>query len=109
MAYSEELAERVRADLRGRVTVDERRMFGGLAYMLDGHMFAGVLGDQLIVRLGAERGARALERPHTAPMDFTGRPLKAFVYVASVGLESAGELRRWLDEAIEFVRSLPPK
>src|ERR671910_3613925 len=100
MAYSEELAERVRADLRGRVTVDERRMFGGLAYMRDAHMFAGVLGEQLIVRLGAERGARALERPHTAPIDFTGRPLKGFVYVASAGLERAGGVPRWVDQGV---------
>jgi len=82
MAYSDELADRVRAALGDRATLGERKMFGGLAFMHNGHMFSGVLGEQLIVRLGPEAGERALEQPHTAPMDFTGRPLKGYVYVA---------------------------
>ncbi|MGH3071449.1 MAG: TfoX/Sxy family protein [Gaiellaceae bacterium] len=109
MAYSEELAERVRDALRGRANVEERKMFGGLAFLLEGRMFSGVLGEQLVVRLGAEMGARALQEPHTAPMDFTGRPLKGYVYVAAAGLETAAALRGWLDDAIRFVETLPPK
>lgn len=84
-------------------------MFGGLAFLLGGRMFSGVLGDRLVVRLGAEAGAQALERPHTAPMDFTGRPLKGYVYVAPAGLETDAEIERWLADAIAFVKSLPPK
>lgn len=109
MAYSEELADRVRDALRGRSGVAERKMFGGLAFLLDGRMFSGVLGDRLVVRVGAEAGGRALERPHTTPMDFTGRPLKGYVYVAPAGLETAAALERWLAPAMAFVESLPPK
>lgn len=109
MAYNDELADRVRAALGDRTNQYERKMFGGLAFMHNGHMFSGVLGEQLIVRLGPEAGERALEQPHTAPMDFTGRPLKGYVYVSPAGLKNAGDIRRWLEQAIEFVQSLPPK
>jgi TfoX/Sxy family transcriptional regulator of competence genes len=109
MAYSEELADRVRAALGERGDLDERKMFGGLAFMHNGHMFSGVLGEQLVVRLGPEAAERALEQPHTAPMDFTGRPLKGYVYVAPAGLRNGEEIRRWLQQAIEFVESLPAK
>src|SRR5215207_4494378 len=109
MAYDDELADRVRAVLGDRTSLGERKMFGGLAFMHNGHMFSGVLGERLVVRLGPEAGERALEQPHNAPMDFTGRPLKGYVYVAPAGLRNADDIRRWLEPAIEFVESLPPK
>src|SRR5215207_2531134 len=109
MAYSDELAERVRAALGGAARRDERRMFGGLAFMHGGHMVCGVVGEQLVVRPGPESAERALVEPHTSPMDFTGRPLKGYVYVQAAGLRTDAEVRSWLEQAIDFVESLPPK
>ena len=107
MAYDEELAERIRTALAGREEVTERKMFGGLAFMLGGRMCCGVVKDELMVRLGPERAEEALRRPHTRPMDFTGRPLKGFVFVASEGVGSDDAVRRWVQEAADVAASLP--
>lgn len=109
MAYSEELAERVRAALGGRAGVVERRMFGGLAFMLGGHMCCGIVGDDLMLRLGPDGGEAALAEPHTRPMDFTGRALRGFVYVAPEGTASDGGLAAWVGRAVRFAESRPPK
>ena len=86
MAYDEDLADRVRAAFPQGEAVTERRMFGGLAFMLGGHMFRGVVTDTLMVRLGPEAAGRALGQPHVRPMDFTGRPMKGMVFVDPAGL-----------------------
>ena len=86
----------------------ERQMFGGLAFMLGGYMFCGVVKDTLMVRLGPEGARHALREPHVRPMDFTGRPMKSMVFVEPGGLAGAA-LRRWVDAAAEFARGLPPK
>ncbi len=109
MAYDEKLAERVRRVLPGDVSVSERKMFGGLAFMLDGHMACGVMGPDLMLRIGPERSALALSEPHVRAMDFTGKPLKGFVYVAAEGVASDETLRRWIEQAAAFAASLPPK
>jgi TfoX/Sxy family transcriptional regulator of competence genes len=75
MPYDEDLAARVRDSLRGTPGLTERTMFGGIAFMLNGHMFSGVINDDLVLRLGAEGADEALGKPHTRPMDFTGRPM----------------------------------
>ena len=85
MAYDEALAERTRDALTGRESVSERKMFGGLAFMVGGNMACGVIGEDLMVRLEAEDAERALSEKHTRPMDFTGRPMKGFLYVAPAG------------------------
>ena len=108
MPYDETLAARVRTALDGRDGVTERAMFGGLAFMLDRHMLCGVVGNELMLRLGREQADAALERPHVRPMDFTGRPMAAMVFVAPAGLRGAA-LRPWLDDAAAFVQMLPPK
>lgn len=108
MAYDETLAERVRGVLEDNERVTERKMFGGLAFMLDGHMFCGIVKDELMLRLGPEGEDAALDRPHVRPMDFTGRPMSGMVFVAQDGLRGAA-LRRWVEEAAAFVRTLPPK
>ena len=108
MAYDEDLAERVRAVLPAGAAVTDRQMFGGLAFMLGGHMFCGVVKDTLMVRLGPDGADRALDRPHVRPMDFTGRPMKGMVFIESAGLHGAA-LRQWVDAAASHVRSLPPK
>ena len=97
MAYDEQLADRVRLVLAVRPGVDERRMFGGLSFLVGGKMCCGVLGGELIVRLSPLDGEKALAEPHTRPMDFTGRPMKGWIYVAPAGLASDDGLRRWVE------------
>ncbi len=108
MAYDEKLADRVRDVLEEVEGVTERKMFGGLAFMVRGHMACGIVGNDLMLRLGAEGAERALERPHVRPMDFTGKPMTGMVYVAPEGLKGAA-LRRFVGEATDFVAGLPPK
>jgi TfoX/Sxy family transcriptional regulator of competence genes len=107
MAYDEVLAERVRDVLAGRLDVTERKMFGGLAFMLGGHMACGIVGERLMLRLGADEAERALAREHVQPMDFTGRPLKGMVYVAPEGIRTAKQLGGWVERASAFVATLP--
>jgi TfoX/Sxy family transcriptional regulator of competence genes len=109
MAYNEELADRIRNALAGHRRVTEQRMFGGIAFLLRGRMCCGVLNDDLMLRVGPERHAAALVRPHVRPMDFTGRPISGFVYVAAGGVKSAAALNRWLQEAADYALSLPAK
>lgn len=107
MAYDERLVERLRKVLATRDRISEKKMFGGVAFLLDGKMFVGVNDADLMVRVGPDGYARALARPHARPMDFTGRPLTGFVYVAEPGYRGAA-LGRWAAEAAEFVATVPP-
>ena len=109
MAYDEGLAERLRDVYVSMPDVAEKKMFGGLAFMVNGHMSCGVVNDTLMVRVGPEAYANALARPHARQMDFTGKPLKGFVYVAPEGVESDEALSSWVSLSLEFVGSLPPK
>jgi TfoX/Sxy family transcriptional regulator of competence genes len=108
MAYDEELAERIRQTMLGEPGLSERNMFGGLAFMLDGHMCFGVVGNDLMLRLGKDQAAQALEQPHVRRMDFTGRPMASMVYIAPEGLDE-DTLKHWLTQAATFARTLPPK
>ena len=109
MAYDEELAERVRDALALREGVTERKMFGGIAFMLAGNMACGVLGDDLIVRVGSEEHERALAEPHVRPFDFTGRPSKGIVFVSPAGVASDETLAGWVGAGADFAASLPSK
>ena len=84
-------------------------MFGGLAFMLHGHMFAGVLGSTLMARVGPKEYANALRTHQVREMDFTGKPMKGYVFVEPAGLESDSDLERWVSMCLDFVGSLPPK
>jgi len=86
----------------------EKDMFGGLAYMSQGKMFAGILNSDLVVRVGPEANDNALKEPHTRPMDFTGRPMKGYIYVSPDGVKTPAQLRTWLIRGLTFVASLPP-
>jgi hypothetical protein len=108
MAYSEELADRVRALLKDRDDVAERPMFGGLTFMVGGHMCCGVHGDELIVRLHRDDEATALSRPHARAMDFTTRPMPGFVTVAAEGVPG-GALPSWVALALAHAETQPPK
>lgn len=109
MAYNEDLAARVRKALGRRKGVKEQKMFGGLAFMLRGHMCCGVLDDELMLRLGPDLAAKALNRAHTRPVDFTGRVMKSMIMVAPAGHKTDAALKTWVDEAAGFAASLPPK
>ena len=108
MAYDEQLAERIRGVLPDPGVVREQKMFGGLAFMVGGHMFCGVMKDELMLRLGPDGAERALSRPHVRPMDFTGRPMKSMVIVGRDGIKGVA-LRRWVGTALSFARDLPAK
>jgi TfoX/Sxy family transcriptional regulator of competence genes len=109
MPYNEDLAARIRALLKRRKGITEKKMFGGLAFMANGHMSCGVNADTLMLRLGNEGAEKALTEPYTRPMDFTGRPLKSMVYVETAGYEFDENLRGWVERAVKFAKSLPPK
>ena len=109
MAYDEGVAERLREILAGEFDLDEKKMFGGIAFMVNGNMSCGVVSDTLMVRVGPDRYEQALKRPFASEMDFTGKPLRGFVYVAPDGFESDEDLASWVGMSLEFVHSLPPK
>jgi TfoX/Sxy family transcriptional regulator of competence genes len=109
MAYDERLAERILESLANRKGVVEKKMFGGVAFMLKDKMFVGIIKDDLMVRVLLEREEEALDRPHARPMDFTKRPMKGFIYVAPDGIKSKKLLDSWIDLGIEYVLKSPPK
>ncbi len=109
MAYNECLAERVRGILTKHPTLAERRMFGGISFMLQGNFCCGVVNDDLVVRVGPESYEGALTQAATREMDFTGRPMTGWVYVAAAGLESSSALAEWVSCGVQFALSLPAK
>jgi len=84
-------------------------MFGGVAFLVRGNMCCGVVGNDLMVRVGADGYKDALARPHVREMDFTGRPLKGMVYVSAIGVRTAKQLQSWVDRGAQFAKSLPAK
>src|SRR5216684_3601720 len=109
MTFDEGLAKRVRNLLRGEHSFKEKRMFGGLAFMVNGHMCCGIVGEDLVVRVGTEEHEQALSQLHVRPMDFTGKPMKGFVYVGPSGYRTKAALKTWIKRGLRFVLSLPPK
>ena len=109
MPFDEGLADRIRDQLGPRADVSERKMFGGIAFMVAGNMAVGVIKDDLMVRLDPVDAEKALTEPHTRPMDFTGKPMKGMVYVDPNGTATDEDLGLWVDAGAEFATSLPPK
>jgi TfoX/Sxy family transcriptional regulator of competence genes len=109
VAFDEALAARVRAVLAGHEGLAEKRMFGGVAFLLDGNMCCGVHGDDLILRLAPERAEDAQADPNVRVFDLTGRPMKGWVLIAPSGIEADDELRSWVGQGVAFARSLPAK
>lgn len=109
MAFDASLASRVRSVLRGRDAITERKMFGGLAFMVDGKMFIGIRDSSLIARVGAERHDDALAMPSVRVMDFTGRPMGGYVYIDPPAIAADDELKAWVDWCVEYVARLPRK
>jgi TfoX/Sxy family transcriptional regulator of competence genes len=109
MAFDEALAERIRHRLARRKNVEERKMFGGVGFLLHGNMLVGVWKESLCVRLGPDQAEEALLEPHVKKFDITGRPLKNWVLVEPEGIEDDGQLNTWIQRAVQFVGKLPRK
>ena len=109
MAYSESLADRVRHTLGRRRGLTEKKMFGGVGFLLRGNMCVGIWQTSLIVRVGPDAHAEALAQPHVREFDITGRSMKGWVLVDAEGVDDDSVLRNWIEQAIEFVGSLPAK
>lgn len=108
MAYSEALAERIRTYLGRRQDVEEKKMFGGICFMVADKMCVGVIKDDLMVRIAPEATAAAVKRPGARPMDFTHRPMAGFVYVTEKSLGGDTDLHHWLDEALSYNMIVKP-
>jgi TfoX/Sxy family transcriptional regulator of competence genes len=109
MASDPKLVARLDAMLAGRSGVEQRKIFGGVAYMLRGNVCVGVYKDSLIVRAGEREAGTLLRRAHVRPMDITGKPLKGWIMVEPDGLRRKADLSRYVDAALEFVADLPAK
>lgn len=109
MAFDSALAERVRKRLGKRAGLTEKKMFGGIAFLLKGNMCCGVHREALIVRLDPGETDRALAEPHARVFDLTGRPMKGWILVEPKGLATDAELGRWIDRAAKYAGSLPAK
>jgi TfoX/Sxy family transcriptional regulator of competence genes len=109
MAFDEALADRIREVLASQPGLSERKMFGGIAFMLAGNMAVGVIGEDLMVRLDPADAEKALAEPHARPMDFTGKPAKNMVYVDPQGTASDKDLAAWVEAGADYASSLPPK
>lgn len=109
MAYSQALAERVRQALRTHRGVTEKKLFGGVGFMLGGNLLVCVWQQSLIVRLGREKAATALKQDHVREFDVTGRPMKGWIMVDPNGLDTDKQLADWVEQALAFVETLPVK
>ena len=109
MAFSEELAERIRQGLARRKGIEEKKMFGGIGFLLNGNLLVGVWKDALCVRLGPEQAEDAMSEPHVKEFDITGRPMKGWVLVAPEGVKDDDQLDGWIQRAVKLVGKLPGK
>ena len=109
MAFSESLAARIRDALTRKKDIEEKKMFGGIGFLLNGNMLVGVWKDSLIVRLGPDSYEDALLELHVKEFDITGRPMKGWVLVEPEGVEGDDQLKEWIEKATKFVRTLPGK
>ena len=109
MSYDEGLADRIRDVLTDEPGIGEKEMFGGIAFMHAGRMFVGIVKEDLMVRVGPDRHDESLRERHVRPMDFSGRPMKGYVYVAPAGCESDAALEKWVRRGLDHVQTLPAK
>lgn len=109
MAYDEHTADRVRQRLTGQVPFTEKKMFGGVAFMVRGHMAIGVNKTELMVKVGKPNHEEAIAQPHAREMDFTKRPMKGFVFVDPDGFQTDSDLQEWVDRAVRFNSTLDAK
>jgi hypothetical protein len=108
MAYNLKLAERIKMEMKGLPFI-EKKMFGGVGFLLHGNMACGVHGEGMIVRVAPEKHADLLKQKHVKPFDLTGKPMKGWLVVETEGVKSAAQLGKWVKEGVEFALTLPPK
>jgi TfoX/Sxy family transcriptional regulator of competence genes len=108
MAYNLKLAEQIRSELNGMPFV-EKKMFGGVGFLLNGNMACGVNKDNLIVRVDPEKHTALLKKPHAKPFDLTGKPMKGWLVIEANGVKTVKQLSAWVKEGVEFALTLPPK
>ena len=108
MAYNLKLAERIRSELNG-IPVVEKKMFGGVGFLLNGNIACGVNKDNLMVRVSPEKHDSLLKKAHTKPFDLTGRPMKGWLLVEQDGVKTDKQLGTWVKEGVEFASTLPSK
>jgi TfoX/Sxy family transcriptional regulator of competence genes len=109
MAFDEGLAHRLRELTEEKPNVLEKKMFGGLSFLVSGNMCFGIVGDELMVRVGPDAYAECLDLPHAREMDFTGRAMKGMIYVSTDGFEEDDDLEAWVSRGFAFAASLPAK
>lgn len=109
MAYSEGLAERIRPILDEYGNWIEKKMFVGLCFMVNQHMCVGILGEQLMARVGKPSYEDALKQAFVHKMDFTGKAMTGYVLIDQDGLASDKQLRDWINQCLDFVLTLPDK
>ena len=109
MAYDEKLASRIRAILKGTRGLEEKKLFGGVGFLLNGNMACGVHKDSLIVRIKPGDTAAALRRPHVRPFDLSGRPMQGWILVSAEGCKTPSSLANWVNLSVTFAKSLPRK
>lgn len=109
MAYDEGLQLRIQRVVAAREGVTEKKMFGGVCFLLDGKMFCGIVKDELMVRVGPAAHEAALAEPHVRPMDFTGKPMAGYIYVEPEGLATDKALKRWVEAGLKFVATVEKK
>ena len=109
MTYNEGLAQRVRVVLEGKSGLEEKKMFGGVCFILSGNMACGILNERLIVRVGPEKYENALKQPNTGKFDITGKPMKGWVMVSHEGYNTDERLSYWIEQGVAFALTLPVK
>ena len=109
MAYDESLANRVRKMLEKTGGVSEKKMFGGLCFLVNGNMALGLVNEDLMIRVKPESYEKMLAQPNVRKMDFTGKPLKGFLYVGGKGTDTDKDLKKWVSRSIDFAMTLPSK
>ncbi len=109
MAYNQNLAARIRSHLSPLADITEKKMFGGVGFMVRGNMACGVIGENMVLRVPPWSTGQILTRPHTRPFDFSGKPMTGWIYVEPGGFETEAELQNWIQQGIDYARSLPAK
>ena len=109
MAYDESLAARIRETLDRQAGVVEKKMFGGVCFLLNGNMLVGVWKENMIARIGLEAYEEALAEPSVVEFDITGRPMRGWVMVEPEGVDEDEDLQEWIGHAVEFVQTMPTK
>ena len=109
MPYNTILEEKIDAAAKRWQYMEKKKMFGGVGFMVQGNMACGVIGDNLVVRIGAENSEAALAHPYSRPFDFSGKPMAGWVYVEPAGVVADSDLRGWIAQGVAFAQSLPAK